>query len=397
MGEITISNTIGFLIVILLMVSIYYLINIGNKYVDQNDMIVLTRKNIIRAVLIIVSLVLVYVIFRKVPIIPTTLVTVFIGIIVAYIINPMVVYFEKRGLNRILSIVVVYVIIIGLFAILLGIVIPKTISEFKNLILALPNIVEQAEVQLARISENLLKGNQLMDGIGKNFTSDFTEFVKKLQTSFFLWLSSLADKVPNYFSTMLRIVLVPVVSFYILIDKEKLINRAKRRIPKKYKKETISLLKDIDITLTDFVRGRLLMAVFVGVATAICLLILKVDFAIVVGIVTTIADIVPYIGPFLGFLPAVILAAIQSPVKAVWVAVIFVLLQWLENNIIGPKILGQSVGLHPLIVLLSLIVGGGIAGVAGMIFSVPIVATLNVIFKHLGPFIKDYLKKLVQD
>lgn len=403
MGQLSINNVISILVVVLLLTIIYYLINIGNKYVKPSNMIVLTRVNVMRTVLALALIIIIFIVFRNYPIIPTTLVTIILAITVAYIINPLVVYFEKKGFKRIVSLIIVYVLIIGLFAILLGIVIPKTVNELKNLIQALPNIVDQTQEQILKFTDNLfkdnaiLKDNKLLDDIGENFDKNFKEFISKIQTSFFAWLSNLADRAPNYFSSMLRIILVPVVSFYILLDKEKLIGKTKDAIPQKYKKETLSLFRDIDDTLTEFVRGRLLMAVFVGILTGVVLLILKVDFAIVVGIVTAVADIVPYIGPFIGFLPAVILASIQSPMKGVWVAIIFVLIQWAENNIIGPKILGESVGLHPLVVLLSLIIGGGVAGVPGMIFSVPILATLKVVFKHIGPIIKENILKLIRD
>lgn len=403
MGQLSINNIISILVVVLLLTIIYYLINIGNKYVKPSNMIVLTRVNVMRTVLALASIIIVFIVFRNYPIIPTTLVTIILAITVAYIINPLVVYFEKKGFKRIVALIIVYVLIIGLFAILLGIVIPKTVTELKNLIQALPNIVDQTQEQISRFMDNMfkdnaiLRDNKLLDELGDNFDKNFKEFISKIQTSFFTWLSNLADRAPNYFSSMLRIILVPVVSFYILLDKEKLIGKTKNAIPKKYKTETLALFRDIDETLTEFVRGRLLMAVFVGILTGVILLILKVDFAIVVGIVTAVADIVPYIGPFIGFIPAVILASIQSPLKGLWVAIIFVLIQWAENNIIGPKILGESVGLHPLVILLSLIIGGGVAGVAGMIFSVPILATFKVVFKHIGPIIKENILRLIRD
>jgi predicted PurR-regulated permease PerM len=107
-----------------------------------------------------------------------------------------------------------------------------------------------------------------------------------------------------------------------------------------------------------------------------------IEFAIVIGFITGLADIIPYIGPFLGFVPAVIFAFIAGPIKAVWVAVFFILIQWGENNILGPKILGKSTGMHPLTVLLSIIVGGTIFGVMGMLLSVPFVSVIIILYKY---------------
>ena len=135
------------------------------------------------------------------------------------------------------------------------------------------------------------------------------------------------------------------------------------------------------------------MAVFVGVATAIVLWILGVNYAVVIGAITCIADIIPYIGPLLGFLPAIIVAFIQQPMKALWVGIAFVLIQWVENNLVGPKLLGDSTGLHPLTVLLCLIIGGGMFGVLGMIFSVPIVAILKIFWDRFFPMVKGYFSE----
>ena len=141
-----------------------------------------------------------------------------------------------------------------------------------------------------------------------------------------------------------------------------------------------AMAKDIDISLSQFVRGRLLMAVFVGVTTTIFLFIFNIEFAIVIGLITGIADIIPYIGPFMGFLPAVLLALMQGPVAAVRIAIVFVLIQWVENNLLGPKLLGDSTGLHPFVVLMCLVIGGSLFGFLGMIFSVPIVSAARIIW-----------------
>ena len=123
------------------------------------------------------------------------------------------------------------------------------------------------------------------------------------------------------------------------------------------------------------------MAIFVGFATMVYLLVLRVDFAIVIGLITCVADIIPYIGPFLGFLPAVLFAFMDAPIKALWVAILFLLLQWAENNIIAPKLLSDKTGLNPMLILISIIIGGGVFGVFGMILSVPFASILVILIE----------------
>ena len=111
----------------------------------------------------------------------------------------------------------------------------------------------------------------------------------------------------------------------------------------------------------------------------IYLLVLGVDFAIVIGMITTVADIIPYIGPFMGFLPAVLFAFMDSPIKAMWVAILFLIVQWAENNVLAPKLLGDKTGLNPIVILISIIIGGGMFGVLGMMLAVPAVSILIIL------------------
>src|SRR5690606_35156615 len=149
------------------------------------------------------------------------------------------------------------------------------------------------------------------------------------------------------------------------------------------------LLLEIDRSLSQFIRGRLILAFYVGIVTTIFLLVLDIEFAILIGLVTGIADIIPYFGPFLGFLPAIIFGFLNSTMKGIWVAIIFILIQWVENNVLAPKIIGDSTGIHPITILLALIIGGGMFGVIGMIFSIPIIAIWNILFD----FIIENVKK----
>ena len=184
-------------------------------------------------------------------------------------------------------------------------------------------------------------------------------------------------------SGVLRLILLPVVIFYVLDDKEAIINKIKIIVPDKYEDLFSVIFREVDVALSQFVRGRILMALFVGVATMITLFLMGIEFALIIGVLTFVFDIVPYIGPFIGFVPAVLIAFFKSPIKALWVAFLFVFIQWLENNVIGPKILGSSIGLHPLVVLFSLIIGGGMFGVPGMIFAVPVIAVIKILYINI--------------
>ena len=153
-------------------------------------------------------------------------------------------------------------------------------------------------------------------------------------------------------------------------------------IPEARKERLIRLFSNIHNDMTKYIIGKIKMAIFVGFATFIMLLALGVEFSFVIGIITCVADIVPYVGPLMGLIPAFVFAFIDSPIKALWIFVLYILIQWVENNIVGPKILSKETGFHPIVVLFLLILGAALFGFLGMILSVPIALVIKTVYNE---------------
>lgn len=213
----------------------------------------------------------------------------------------------------------------------------------------------------------------------ETFGDKFLEILKRSQDLMISNLKNIATGISTVLYSFVKLFIVLVFSYYFVVDKDKIKSKVVELIPEKYKRDVFFVSMRINEALLGFVKGRLLMAVFVGLLTMISLLIVGVDFAVIIGLITCVADIIPYIGPFLGFAPAILFALIESPIKAVWVGIIFLAIQWAENNIIAPKLLGDKVGLNPLVILLSIIIGGGMFGVLGMILGVPAVSIIMIL------------------
>lgn len=382
-------NTILVLAVFLLSFSIYYLINIGNTKVSLRNRLKFDQIFIKRTAVIIILILITLFIFNKYPIVSRTLSTAIISIIVAYLINPLVIKLENLGLKRSYAILIVYLIVILFFAIIVVFLWPMLVEQLKNLVQSIPQIVKYVN----RLSDKI--GGKFKDYPAVNdFILDGTKSIlkslNKVQDNLIFELGNIGEKVSGLASGILRIVLIPVFTFYFIMFKEKYFIWIKKQVPANKYKGTVSLFREVDRVNSQFVRGRLIMAIAVGIMTTIFLLIMRIDYALIIGIITCVADIIPYIGPALGFIPAVVLALVDSPIKAVIVAVAFVLIQWVENNILAPKILGTTIGLNPLLILVSLIIGAGMFGVPGMIFAVPVVATLKVVTGHFKNDIKNF-------
>ena len=396
---------LAILSILLIFLAIYYLINIGNRYIDGKKRINIDLRLITKIFLGILIFYLINIIFNKFPILGYTLSSVIIAIIFAYIIDPIVNYLERKGVKRQFGVIIVYISAILIFGILIVSVIPKTINEISNLLTSLPamvdtlirevnnfasNVFAKFNIELPENFINVYKETnpkvngdvetpQIVSDILNSIKATINDLIVKAQGSLMGSLSNVLSKLYGFLTSAFRLVLIIIFSFYFSVDKDRFMHRVKKAIPNKYRDDISYLTSNIDTALQQFIRGRMLMAIFVGLITMAYLLVLRVDFAIIIGLITCVADIIPYIGPFLGCAPAVLFAFMDSPMKALWVLILFVIVQWVENNILAPKLIGDSTGLNPLVILISIIIGGGIFGVWGMVISVPLMSIIFIL------------------
>lgn len=374
-----IQVSISLMLLLLLFLCVYYLMYIGNKHVSQDRRIRINWHKLFNSVLIIIGIIVALSLYKKFRVLRSTLSSVFVAMILAYILNPLVDKLEKRGINRKIATIIVYLIIL-LSLIGLGyLVIPALTVQISNFVKNLPSLTDQ----LAEWINNLLRKNNITNvNVLAELEKAMSEYINNSSPKILNWSANALTTITGSIGYLLSLILIPIITYFFLVDKKDIFALIKKVMPQKFLNDSRDLYKEIDDALSGFVRGRILMAVFVGVSTMIVLAIMGIEFAFVIGIITMIGDIVPYIGPFLGLLPAFIFAALKSPIKAIWLTIIFVLIQWVENNIIAPKLLGNSTGLHPLVVLISIIVGGGMFGIWGMILSVPIVSMAIILIKY---------------
>lgn len=382
------------LTVVLLTLIIYYLINIGNNHVNKEKMIIFRRKNVLPIIVAILFIFAFSYLLKKHTIFSDTFYTIIFSAILAYLFNPIINFLESRKIKRLHGVLLLYLVIIGIVFILAFLVIPRSSREIKKLAIDMPTYLENASLMMDEIYNKYYSTLGVLPPMFQGVQQIVMENIVGIEHLVVNALKSFIGGVINTFSKFISLVLTPILTLYFLVDKKYFKEKLMKLVPNKHKDKSIKLFKEIDYSLSKFVRGKIILAIYVGIATSILLLILGVDFAIFIGIITGVADIIPYIGPFLGFLPAVFFASLISPMKAIWVTVFFLLIQWVENNILAPKIIGDTTGIHPLIILLSIILGGGIFGVLGMVLAVPVVAISIILFKFINEEIKNRDKKL---
>ena len=372
----------GILILLLafLFFLIYYLINIGNKYVNEDKRIKINVRKVFFVLIFITFIYLIYKILNKYSFLSNLFGMFIFSVIMAYLFNPIVNFFEKRKIRRSLGILIVYAIILGVIVILSLTIIPNITKEAKKLMEILPlylnrifdflnNIYDRYYSSIYSLPPQLQGVEQAVMGNAENMGNILSENIKKITNSMM-----------NILPKITSIILVPIFTFYLILDKDSIKNKIYITVPKDKRQDFSRLSKEIDKALGEFIRGRVIVAIFIGVSTTIALLILKIPFGLVIGLIAGIADIIPYFGPVIGIIPAVIFALLDSPLKALWVIIIFTVIQQIENDLITPKIIGESIGIHPITVIVSLIIGGEIMGIWGMVLAVPAVAVGKIVF-----------------
>lgn len=365
--------------IIILALGIYYLVNIGNKHLDEGERLIFSKTVIIKFIITVLAVLFFIYIYKNFLMVRTITLSILVAAMLAYFLNPMVKSVRKRlKISDTLAILTVFLIVILIFLILGFTVFPKTISDIKNLIIKFPDYYKQT---LESIND-FFNQYELFKGINldNELIIDNISKIYKKQTANAGNL--LVNSAKNVMSFVFSLVLTPIFAFYFLKDKDKIKEKFKAMIPEARKERLIRLFSNIHNDMTKYIIGKIKMAIFVGFATFIMLLALGVEFSFVIGIITCVADIVPYVGPLMGLIPAFVFAFIDSPIKALWIFVLYILIQWVENNIVGPKILSKETGFHPIVVLFLLILGAALFGFLGMILSVPIALVIKTVYNE---------------
>lgn len=387
------ANSLNFIIqvlfVLLLSALLYYIVNIGNKYLDEKKRVSMQKKQIIYLILTVLGILFILLLINLRSLLISIFAPFILAIVLAYILNPLIKMLKSKGIPRLWGVLLVYLtisVIIFVFSVTL---VPRMTAEVKNLIDALPSYGNET---FEYFYDMYLKYNKNVESLPEEFQAvkDLLRInISRFQQIVINVLSTITEALLAAFSKIIGLVLIPILAFYFLKDAEEFKKSLILLIPSPWRKETLAIARDIDGVLGGFIRGQLIVAAFVGLLTTVAMLALKVNFAVLIGIIAGIANVIPYFGPVIGIVPGVIFALMDSPVKALWVIIIFTIIQQIESGILSPKIVGESVGVHPLVVILALLVGGKFFGLVGLLIAVPTAGVIKVLGKH---FIKHIVK-----
>ena len=297
--------------------------------------------------LLIIAALLFYILF----LIKAAILPLLIGIIIAYMLIPLVKLLRRR-MRKIFAVSITYLIFLSIIFIFLFFIIPLVIEQFKIFIARVPFFIEV----ITGFLNNFLKNNAMLENLGKiigkgSIPSDSQEITKYIVNGLNLAniniFQSATTLTKTAFNIILNFIIGPVLGFYILKDADVIASTFIKIIPPKYKNQSLALIGKINNVFGKYVRAQLLVSLIVGALCTIILLILRVDFAVLLGFSAGLFNLIPFLGPVIGAIPAALTALYISPLRALLVVILFIAIQQIDNYFISPNIMKNQVGVHP--------------------------------------------------
>ena len=299
----------------------------------------------------------------------------------AYLIYPAVNWLQRRRFPRWAAIAVVYVGVAVLIGGGLAYIGPVVTDEAQRLTTDTPHLLAETRDAIVNANNNILAA--IPEAARQSAVASLDNLVTQLQTVAADFAGQALRFAASLAAFVTSVILVPLLAFYILLDLDRLRETLVDLFPQRHRERTLAALADVDMVIGGFVRGQLIVGAIVGCLVTVLLLIFRIKYAVLIGLFAGVADLVPYVGAIAGMIPAVLLELFNAgPVWALILIASFALVYELEGHIIAPSIVGQRVGLTPLMVIIAILIGAELGGIGGMFLSVPIAGIIRVLLRR---------------
>lgn len=305
----------------------------------------------------------------------------FIAVIISYVIYPLVIRLERNGIKRGWAIIIIYVLI-SLALIFFGIyIMPHVLTNAKELFNTIPDITSRYQGIFNNFISKI-KSSKWPPEVKSLVFREIDYGTQVVQAFASQIMKKSLSVIASSLVILLNFVLSMIIAYYFLKDTEALKKSTLMLLPKRMRNETVNLGRELNSIITHFIQGQLLTAFIIGLLETIGLYIVHVRYPFILGVIGGVANMIPYFGPVLGAIPAIAVALLQSPTKAFLTAVVFIVVQQIDNAFISPKIIEGKLGLHPITTIVAVLVGGEFFGIVGMLLGVPVTAMLKVILRR---------------
>lgn len=306
------------------------------------------------------------------------------GLVIAYLLAPLVGTLTRRRLSRSLAIALVYLMLFALIGTFLFYLIPGLVVELTRLAQNLPGYTEQAQGLITQLQQRY-QLESMPDQVRQVIINAVTTVGTRLLTA----VQRSLEGVVNVVSALVKVGLSLILSVYFLNDWEAIGRALQGLMPARLRPVILAAAADLDRMLGSYIRSMIIVATIIGLLSGVATGLWGLRFALLFGLIAGIMEFIPYFGPVLAAVPPIILALFTSPTLALKVAITYVVIQQLESTIISPKIVGEHVGVRPVTIVFALLAGQALAGIPGMLLAVPVAGSLKIIGSHCGRYLME--------
>ncbi len=325
------------------------------------------------------------------------------GVIIAYICNPLMKFFERTfakvierkkphpKINRCLSIFVSLILLIAIISSLLTVIIIQVRDSIMEILYNIPTYINQLEQFITKWLGDYPEIVNYFESQLETIQPKLIDYANNMLDSLGTLSIKLKDGAIGFLVAIKDFVIGFIVAIYLLYSKETFLAQARKIVyavfPRGMSKTILRISSRSDRTLSGFISGKLLDSLIIGILCFICMSIMKMEFTALISVIIGITNVIPFFGPFFGAIPSAFLLLITAPKQVIPFVIFIFILQQFDGNILGPKILGDSTGLSPFWVMFAIFVGGGLFGFAGMVLGVPVFAVIYALISEMVAFL----------
>lgn len=324
----------------------------------------------------IIKLLVIFLVLAFLYLIKEVLFIIFVALILASAFDPWVDWFQKRRIPRGLGILIIYIILFAVITFAFILIVPPISKEVGQLAENFPLYYEKVinSIQSFKGQADIGTQEQLQKGL--------TSLGENLPHT----LSNVFSTIFDVFGGIISVLLVLVITFYLTVQEEAMKNFIQSITPSQTQPYLMRLYNRIQLKMGQWLRGQLILSLVIFTLTFIGLTILGVPYALILAFIAGLFEVVPFIGPWMAAIPAVFFGFLQSPLMGIFVIILYLLIQQLENHLIVPKVMSKAVGLNPLVVIVAILIGAKVGGIVGALLAVPVATGISV-------FLKDFMDK----
>lgn len=347
-------------------------------------------KNLLFTLIVLIMLAILIMLFNQVSFIfrplqvifSTIFAPVILAVVFYYLLNPIVSWLEKKGVKRLVGTSIVFIGMILLIVWGFVLLIPILVDQVTELVQQFPTYIESISTRLEEWVSGSIFEVYYLDAM--EWLDDSLGDIPKMVLD---WLGNSSQKILNVFSTISNVVVVivtfPIILFFMLLDSGKFKPFIMDIIPPMFRDDIHILGERISSKVGSYIQGLLMVELSLGGLLLVGYLIIGIDYAFVLAVIATVTGIIPYIGATIGIIPAVVIALFTSPFMLLKLAIVWVLSQFIQGNVIEPAIMGKNLKLHPLTIIIVLLILGNLLGLIGLILGIPIFAIFKLIVEYL--------------